>query len=210
MLTLYQAEWCPYCHRVRQTLTELGLTYVAVNVPARRSERAELLALTGQDAVPALQDGDRIVTTSGEIIRYLEQRYPAPEDREEHMAMGAYRNVARTSLTPRAAAARLRELLGEHGFTILAQVPGHALSGRFPEGYLLVLTAVPSASLAVLEADPAVPSGVALPFAIVPAAEGALVACPDPVGPVWVYGEVALNQPLSALRDRLAKLFAAL
>ena len=22
MLTLYQAEWCPFCHRVRQVLTE--------------------------------------------------------------------------------------------------------------------------------------------------------------------------------------------
>jgi glutaredoxin len=39
MITLYQAEWCEYCHRVRQTLTELGLTYTAVNVPFDRSAR---------------------------------------------------------------------------------------------------------------------------------------------------------------------------
>ena len=34
MLTLYQVEWCPYCHRVRQVMTELGLTYITVNVQA--------------------------------------------------------------------------------------------------------------------------------------------------------------------------------
>ena len=34
MLTLYQAEWCPACHRVRQVMTELGLTYTTVNVPS--------------------------------------------------------------------------------------------------------------------------------------------------------------------------------
>ena len=32
MLTLYQLEWCPSCHGVRQVMTELGLTYTAVNV----------------------------------------------------------------------------------------------------------------------------------------------------------------------------------
>ena len=25
MLTLFQVEWCPYCHVVRQAMTELGL-----------------------------------------------------------------------------------------------------------------------------------------------------------------------------------------
>ena len=39
MLTLYQSEWCPACHRVRQVLTELGLTYIAVNVAADRDEQ---------------------------------------------------------------------------------------------------------------------------------------------------------------------------
>ena len=42
MLTLYQAEWCPYCHRVRQVLTELELTYTCVNVPLARAERTQV------------------------------------------------------------------------------------------------------------------------------------------------------------------------
>jgi hypothetical protein len=28
VLELWQTEWCPASHRVRQRLTELGLTYV--------------------------------------------------------------------------------------------------------------------------------------------------------------------------------------
>ena len=32
-LELWQTEWCPASHRVRQRLTELGLTYIARQVP---------------------------------------------------------------------------------------------------------------------------------------------------------------------------------
>jgi glutaredoxin len=39
MLTLYQAEWCPYSSRVRQRFTELGVTFAAVPVPAERADR---------------------------------------------------------------------------------------------------------------------------------------------------------------------------
>jgi glutaredoxin len=57
MLKLYQVEWCPYCHRVRQVMTELGLTYECVNVQADRDEREELAAVSGQEGVPVLVDG---------------------------------------------------------------------------------------------------------------------------------------------------------
>ena len=41
-LELWQTEWCPASHRVRQRLTELGLTYTTRQVPvrARRPRRA--------------------------------------------------------------------------------------------------------------------------------------------------------------------------
>ena len=112
MLTLYQVEWCPYCHLVRQVMTELGLTYVTVNVPARREERAELVALTDQAAVPALQDGDRLVIGTEDIVEYLRATFPVPEDAADHVASGRYRSAASSSLSPRAALARLRGLLG--------------------------------------------------------------------------------------------------
>ena len=208
MLTLYQVEWCPHCHRVRQVLTELGLTYVAVNVPARQEERADIVALTGKPAVPVLQDGDRVVAPSGEILEYLRARYPEPEDAADHRARAVYRNAARTSLAPRAAAARLRELLEQEEFTVLAEVPGEAVSPRLPGDYLLIYAAAPAAAAMVVEADPGAPTAVSLPFAITPTEDGSLVAAPDPVGPVWVYGDPRLLKPLAALRGRLTRVFA--
>ena len=35
-LELWQTEWCPASHRVRQRLTELGLSYLARPVPVAR------------------------------------------------------------------------------------------------------------------------------------------------------------------------------
>lgn len=103
MLTLYQVEWCPFCHRVRQVMTQFGLTYITVNVPARREERAGLVALTDQAAVPVLEDGDRVLMGSDDIIEYLLATYPAPADADEHVASSAYRSTAVSTLTPRAA-----------------------------------------------------------------------------------------------------------
>jgi glutathione S-transferase len=41
-MKLYQAEWCPFSHRVRAKLTELGIGYEIVNVPASTKNRDEL------------------------------------------------------------------------------------------------------------------------------------------------------------------------
>ena len=54
MLSLYQAEWCPYSSRVRQRLTELGVTFAAVPVPAQRIDREEMRRKVGTDEIPAL------------------------------------------------------------------------------------------------------------------------------------------------------------
>src|SRR6266545_6461943 len=42
VLELYQAEWCPYSHRARQRLTELGVEFVARQVEADPDERRAL------------------------------------------------------------------------------------------------------------------------------------------------------------------------
>ena len=39
MLELWQAEWCPYSHRVRMRLTELQIDWVARTIPLDRAER---------------------------------------------------------------------------------------------------------------------------------------------------------------------------
>ena len=52
MLTLYQAEWCPYSSAVRQRLTELGIDFVAKQVAPRHDDRV------GQHEIPLLTNGD--------------------------------------------------------------------------------------------------------------------------------------------------------
>lgn len=211
MITLYQTEWCPYCHRVRQVLTELGLTYTAVNVPAANEDRVELMAIAGQDGVPVLTDGDKVYTDSNEIIEYLRATYPEPEDAEENAALGAWRAAAMVSLAPRAALARLREVLEEKGFAIVTQVKGPKISARLPKEYTLLHVTVPVAAVKSLDVDPLAPVAMLLPVAVIPTEDGkSVVAAADPVGQVWLYGEPELTKVQGAVKKRLREVFEEL
>ena len=87
MLTLYQTEWCPHSRRVRQRLTELGVDFIAKQVPARREDRADLRRATGIDHVPVLiVDEGRPLEGSDEILRYLAERFEEPADARVHRA----------------------------------------------------------------------------------------------------------------------------
>ena len=59
VLTLYQAEWCPYSSAVRERLTELGIDFVAKQVAPRQEDRA------GEHEIPLLvtEDGERLEGT---------------------------------------------------------------------------------------------------------------------------------------------------
>ena len=211
MITLYQSEWCFYSHRVRQVLTELGLTFTAVNVPAAREDRAELLAIAGQDSAPVLVDGDKVYGESDEIIEYLRATYPAPEDADEHAAMGAWRAATMVSLAPRAALARLRELLEEKGFMILAQIKGPKINERLPKEYVILQVTVPVAAVKTLSVDPLAPAAIMFPIAVIPTEDGkSVVASADPVGQVWLYGELELRNVQAAVKKRLGELFEEL
>ncbi len=74
-IVLYQAEWCPYCARVRAKLTDLLLDYKNVNVPRSHAERGEVKEVSGQTGIPVLIDGDYQSADDDEIIPYLEQKY---------------------------------------------------------------------------------------------------------------------------------------
>ena len=74
-MTLYNAEWCWYCQRVRKKLDELGLDYDVVEVPIRHSERKDVMRISGQSSVPVLVDGDTVLDDDDVIIPYLEQTY---------------------------------------------------------------------------------------------------------------------------------------
>jgi glutathione S-transferase len=80
-MKLYQAEWCPFSHRVRAKLTELGIDYEIVNVSASTQKREELEEVARTKSIPVLVDGERVITDSSEAISYLDQK--AATDPEE-------------------------------------------------------------------------------------------------------------------------------
>jgi glutathione S-transferase len=84
MLELFQAEWCPHSHRVRERLTELGVDFVARQVAPRRQEREDMRAAVGSDSIPVLLTEDG-ATFSGDadIIAFLDRTYGRGEDWEQ-------------------------------------------------------------------------------------------------------------------------------
>jgi uncharacterized protein len=77
VLTLYQAEWCPFSSAVREVLTELGVDFVARQVEPWPEERRKLQALVGTDQIPVLQTEDgRLYRGTREIFAHLRQLEP--------------------------------------------------------------------------------------------------------------------------------------
>ncbi|PHK96535.1 glutathione S-transferase [Pseudoroseomonas rhizosphaerae] len=66
-------RFSPYCWRSRMALAHKGLE--AACIPWRFTD-SQAIAFSGQDKVPVLVDGDRVVSDSWAIAEYLEERYP--------------------------------------------------------------------------------------------------------------------------------------
>jgi glutaredoxin len=87
MIELYQAEWCPHSHRVRQRLTELGLDFVAHQVPVDPAERTELERATGRRSIPTLMlDDGGILGGDDEILATLDKHVAEPPEAARHRA----------------------------------------------------------------------------------------------------------------------------
>ncbi len=75
-IVLYQAEWCPYCARVRSKMTDLLLAYKVVNVPRDRGLRTAVAEVSGQTGIPVMVDGDVVIADDDDkIVAYLEKTY---------------------------------------------------------------------------------------------------------------------------------------
>lgn len=77
MITLYDADRCPYCARVRIVLAEKGIEYETVEVdlddrPAWIYEKNPL------GRVPVLEEDTFLLAESAVIDEYLDERYPEP------------------------------------------------------------------------------------------------------------------------------------
>jgi glutaredoxin len=119
-MRLYQAEWCPFSHRVRAKLTELGIDYEIVNVSASPQRRTELEEVAGTKAIPVLVDGERVITDSSEAISYLEQKHaPDPEELKLHRLELSPTVYGTLPFGVGEAADRLREELEGAGIEVL-------------------------------------------------------------------------------------------
>jgi stringent starvation protein A len=77
MITLYDADRCPYCARVRIVLAEKGLEYEVV--PVDLDDRpAWIYDKNPLGRVPVLEDDDFVLPESAVINEYLEERWPEP------------------------------------------------------------------------------------------------------------------------------------
>jgi glutathione S-transferase len=87
VLELWQAEWCPHSHGVRQRLTELGVDFVTRQVPADAQARDELREATGTDEIPVLvPPGEPPVAGEDAIRAYLDERFAERPDAGRHRA----------------------------------------------------------------------------------------------------------------------------
>jgi glutathione S-transferase len=82
-------RFSPYCWRIRMALAHKGLS--VETIPWRYHDKP-VIAHSGQDKVPVIEDGDRVVADSWAIANYLEDAYP---DRPSLFGGAAARTAAR-------------------------------------------------------------------------------------------------------------------
>ena len=78
-LELYEFEVCPYCRKVRETLTELDIDYVSRSAARGSGSRNEAIAVGGKRQFPFLHDPNTgaQLYESEDIVDYLHATYGA-------------------------------------------------------------------------------------------------------------------------------------
>jgi glutathione S-transferase len=81
MLELWQAEWCPHSHAVRQRLTELGLDFVAHQVAADKDDRPD-----GMEIPRLLTEQGEVLSGEEQILPWLDEHFDERDDASRHRA----------------------------------------------------------------------------------------------------------------------------
>jgi glutathione S-transferase len=92
VITLYQAEWCPFSSAVRQRLTELGIDFVARQVAPEPEQRSEV------NEIPTLEteDGTRHEGTDA-VFAFLAGLGPGRYEREHRQKLADHPDRHRTT-----------------------------------------------------------------------------------------------------------------
>ncbi|MDX6397976.1 MAG: hypothetical protein QOJ43_1384 [Gaiellaceae bacterium] len=75
-LRLYRFPFSTNVERVALALAHKGLEAESVWIDP--ADRSEVVRISGQELVPVLVDGDRVVSDSTAILEHLEERFPEP------------------------------------------------------------------------------------------------------------------------------------
>ena len=71
-ITIYSTPTCPWCHKVKQYLTENGISFTDVNVADDAAKAEEMVRKSEQMGVPVIEiDGEIIVGYDKERIDKL-------------------------------------------------------------------------------------------------------------------------------------------
>jgi maleylacetoacetate isomerase len=73
-LRLYRVPFSTNVERIALALAHKGVEVEYVDVPY--DDRTEIVRVSGQELVPVLVNGDRVVADSPAILEYLEERFP--------------------------------------------------------------------------------------------------------------------------------------
>jgi len=74
-LQLFNNEFCPECREVREKMGQLQLSYYCINVDPVKSQRHNVIELTGQNVVPVLVDDDQIFVLKEAVLAHLAQKF---------------------------------------------------------------------------------------------------------------------------------------
>ncbi|MDI6642739.1 MAG: glutaredoxin family protein [Candidatus Hodarchaeaceae archaeon] len=58
---IYTTPFCPYCQMAKEFLVQHGIEFEEVNVQEDRAAAIEMIQKTGQNGVPVLEIGDKII-----------------------------------------------------------------------------------------------------------------------------------------------------
>ena len=77
MLELYANPSCPFCLKVMQTMTDLGIDYIFRSHKFENAQKSWGFKLGGKTQVPLLVDQTKnlVLYESADIIKYLAENY---------------------------------------------------------------------------------------------------------------------------------------
>ena len=209
-MKLYQAEWCPFSHRVRAKLTELGIDYELVNVPASSKQRRDLEKVAGTTAIPVLVDEQNVITDSDEALSYLEKKYEAePDELELHHKELSPTIYGTLPFGVDEAITRLREALAEAEMEVLQELDLSSALERQGAYKVLIAADLEFLRLAA-EANPGAATLALLKIAVYEEDSSSRVDAVEPEKGAGQIRSPQLNDRGLELRKRLIKTIKSL